>query len=386
MRFRILDLETAIKPLGGLITGKSPKPAHNCVTIVGRRNEAKATVLAGTDEWGMSFTIPCSDSASDSTISMQFMRLRDVVRESQSDEITVTKNKSTVLLQTGTASYRMTLGSEASLLRYPEVAAYITVPAGSLARAISLSQPFTGDDGDWALHGVQFDAGSETDRLYVVSSNRVCMSRIVLPVATHRKTAVSHLDWPVNCVVNRGQLRALLSAVHNLAPEVPVFIGAGENTVEFRWDGGDAVFRLAEGRFPRWQPIFDKATARTVVASMSQPELARSVRLVGIIDREDVEIFVRSDRIELRAVNPAPAGSGAVECMASVSGTASGGNIRLGRFCIDEINKWLSLLGDGVVTISGEPYSSTSGPILLCSLSSVAQDVVVMPRVEDASK
>ena len=284
---------------------KSPKEIFNNVCLVA--SGATARLSAQDGENGINVDIPV-DVVQPGTVLLPMKTVSDILRESNSDDVSIVLNGTTVRLSSGKCQYDIPTANPEEFPMLNCVSGNSFQVAVEELKASIASTVFCCDvdSSRYALGGVRLEESG--DGLAMVGSDG-------------RRLAVSRLaggeKLPIPAIIPQ---RSALSLMKILDSGVAI-VTVGSNDVQVCVAGITFVSRQVEGRFPSWSSIIPNKSGRSVIKT-TVGVLLRAVKQASIVSDKESRGIAFSFGIDTVSIKSNTTEKGSAEICIPVEGSS----------------------------------------------------------------
>lgn len=289
----------AVSVTSTVVPTRSPKPVLSCVKLTAENDRL---MVEGTDlEVAITFVDGQVQIDQTGQTLVQADRLRDIVRESSDDTLSLTVEGSEMHVRGADSHFKLLTQSASEFPPIPEHegTAEIELSAGALKQLIAQTVFATDRQGTrYAFNGVLMVPEASQLVFVATDGRRLALARGELTAPTHKSRLGSKSIIPAKA----------LSLVEKLLtnPEETVRIKVAENQAVFSTTDATLVTNLLEGQFPPYEDVIPKNTDKKMVAGTA--DFLSAVRRASLLTSDDSKgvrlEFSRSAGLVLTSRNP----------------------------------------------------------------------------------
>ena len=261
-------LKTALADVSAAVPTRPAKPVLACVRI------GSGTLTATNLELQIEVEIDYHGE----TLLLPFARLRAIVAEARSEEVTITPDGTSCVVTAGRGTWRLPVESADA---WPEwnhepLRTLVRVPCDQFARAVKGCVYATDNDSSrYALGAVLIEVQGVECSFVAMDGRRLSLVKVEHDQAVDDAFALVP-----------AQALASVSAVASKNPHDAVQLEASEHELVATLPGCVVTARQIAGRFPRWRDVLPKDRSGAIETVVAREDLLAATRAAAIVTSE----------------------------------------------------------------------------------------------------
>jgi len=261
-------LKTALADVSAAVPTRPAKPVLACIRI------GDGTLTATNLELQIEVEIDYHGE----TLLLPFARLRAIVAEARSEEVTITPDGTSCVVTAGRGTWRLPVESADA---WPEwnhepLRTLVRVPCDQFARAVKGCVYATDNDSSrYALGAVLIEVQGVECSFVAMDGRRLSLVKVEHDQAVDDAFALVP-----------AQALASVSAVASKNPHDAVQLEASEHELVATLPGCVVTARQIAGRFPRWRDVLPKDRSGAIETVVAREDLLAATRAAAIVTSE----------------------------------------------------------------------------------------------------